>query len=70
MGRSGIEHVRLGVVMNAVGLRDPSGSGIGKRRLHFEEGVLTKDGVIEFSSPFNENPQTLHSVLLEEVWYP
>ena len=40
VGRSGIEHVLLGITMNAVGLEDPGGSGIGERTVHFEEGVL------------------------------
>ena len=41
VGRSGVELVRLGVTLNAVGLEDPSGSLIGERTVHFEEGVLT-----------------------------
>ena len=45
MGRSGIECVRLGVTINAVGLVDPSGSVTGERAVQFEEGVFTQDGV-------------------------
>ena len=41
VGRWGVEPVLFGVAMDAVGQKDPSGSGTSGRRVQFEEGVLT-----------------------------
>ena len=37
-----------------VGLADPCRSQVVERRVHFEEGILAEDGVIEFGSSFND----------------